>query len=200
MPRRAYEYTYEYGLSIEGKAVPRLKAAETRAEFLAAFHGLLQLTAQFFREDNDSTIRADAFPVLNALRDLHFVLAKGAHNQYGDLPFQARSEMLIQQYLLARPETRDFLGGRPMVPYGEGWMDRVETMKGLLAWPGPSVTHFRDLGVYGEQLLISVRFGNWSQINDPETARAWAQAWRGEIQRYIYSYRAVKGVDPRATW
>ncbi len=195
VPRRAYEYTYEYGLAIEGKAVPKIRAAESRAEFLSAFHGLLQLATQFFREDNDSTLRADAFPVLNALRDLHFVLAKGAHNQYGDLPTQARSEMLIQQYLLARPETRDFLGGRPMVPYGEGWMDRVETMKGLLGWPGPSITHFRDLGHYGEQLLLSTRFGNWSQINDPETARAWAHAWRGEIQRYVYAYRAVTGVD-----
>lgn len=193
--RRAYEYLYAYGLTIEGRAVPQMAPAETRAEFLSAFHGLLQLASRFYAEDNDSTVRADAFPVLNSLRDLHMVLAKGAHNQYGDLPWTARSEMLVQQYLLARPEMREFLGGRAMVPYAEGWMDRVETVKGLVGWPGPSVTHFRDLAVYGEQLLLSVRFGNWSVINDQETARAWALAWRSEIQRYVYAYRAVTGVD-----
>jgi len=38
---------------------------------------------------------ADAFPVLNALREVHLLLAEGAHNQYGDLPWTARHEMLM---------------------------------------------------------------------------------------------------------
>ena len=52
---------------------------------------------------------ADGFPVLNALREVHLLLAEGAHNQYGDLPWTARQEMLMQQWLLARP-------GVPRVP------------------------------------------------------------------------------------
>ena len=33
---------------------------------------------------------ADGFPVLNALRETHLILAEGAHNQFGDLPSAAR--------------------------------------------------------------------------------------------------------------
>ena len=66
----------------------------------------------FFKEDDDTTVIADGFPVLNALKEVHLLLAQGAHNQFGDLPWTARAEMLIQQWLLARPEMREFLGGR----------------------------------------------------------------------------------------
>ena len=55
---------------------------------------------------------ADGFPLLNALKEVHLLLAEGAHNQFGDLPWTARVEMLIQQWLLARPEMREFLQGR----------------------------------------------------------------------------------------
>ena len=75
-----------------------------------------------------------AFPLLNALRETHLILAEGAHNQFGDLPSAARAEMLIMQWLLARPEMREFLGGRVMVPYEEAWMDRVDTMKQIQGW------------------------------------------------------------------
>ena len=43
------------------------------------------------------------------------MLAQGAHNQFGDLPSTARQEMLMQQWLLARPEFREFLPTRIMV-------------------------------------------------------------------------------------
>ena len=65
---------------------------------------------------------ADGFPVLNALSEVHLLLTQGAHNQYGDLPWTARQEMLMQQWLLARPEMREFLPRRIMVDYPErGW-------------------------------------------------------------------------------
>ena len=193
--RRAYEYDYEYGLRLDGKAIPKLRSAESRSQFIGAFHTLLNLAAAFFKEEDDLQVSADPFPLLNALRDLHLILAQGAHNQYGDLPWTSRVEMLVQQYLLARPELRDFLGGRPMVPYKEAWMDRVDTMKQMQGWNPVSITHFNDLAVYGEQLLLSVRFGNWSQIEDGDIARDWAITWRGEIQRYIYAYRVITSVD-----
>ena len=138
---------------------------------------------------------ADGFPVLNALRETHLMLAEGAHNQFGDLPSTARAEMLIMQWLLARPEMRDFLGGRTMVPYEEDWMDRVDTMKPMQGWTDVSVTHFRDMGVFGEQILLSIRYGNWSVVNDPQQAANWARYWRPEIQRYTHAYRSATGVD-----
>ena len=39
-------------------------------------------------------------------------------------------------------------------------------MKRLQGWTDTPVTHFRDLGVFGEQILLSIRFGNWSAIID----------------------------------
>ncbi|HEX8530891.1 MAG TPA: hypothetical protein VF646_12760, partial [Cytophagales bacterium] len=59
-----------------------------------------------------------------------------------------------------------------------------------------NITHFRDLAVFGEQLLLSIRYGSW---NDPNVgglnAANWAHYWREDIQRYVHAYKAVTGVD-----
>jgi hypothetical protein len=193
--RRAYEYQHEYGISLLGKAIPGFDPADSRPRFLTAFHDLLLTCSAFYEADDDTTVIADAFPVLNALKDVHPILAEGAHNQFGDMAWTARAEMLVQQWILSRPEFREFLGGRPMVPYREPWMDRVDTMKQLMGWGDTSVTHFRDLAVFGERLLLSIRYGNWSVINDSRAAENWARYWRTEVKSYMHSYRAVTGVD-----
>ncbi|HYT59794.1 MAG TPA: hypothetical protein VEL06_06470 [Haliangiales bacterium] len=194
--RRAYEYDHEYGLRLVGKAVADLQPVDSRSKFLEAFHNLLYVTSRFYKEADDTTVRADAFPVLNALKELHLILAQGAHNQFGDLPWTARVEMLIQKWLLARPEIREFLGGAPMVPYKESWMAHADSMKTLQGWTDVSVSHFRDLGVFGEQILLSVRHADWNSDDVTQAnANNWAIYWRPEIQSYIHSYRAVTGVD-----
>ena len=193
--RRAYEYQHEYGISLLGKAIPGFDPADSRSRFLTSFHDLLATCTAFYEADDDTTVIADAFPVLNALKDVHPILAEGAHNQFGDMAWTARSEMLAQQWILSRPEFREFLGGRAMVPYREPWMDRVDTMKQIQGWGDASVTHFRDLAVFGEQLLLSIRYGNWSVISDSAAAANWAREWRTEVQTYMHSYRAVTGVD-----
>jgi hypothetical protein len=197
--RRAYEYEHHYGLGLVGKAVPKLRPADRRSKFLEAFHGLLHQVALFYERDANTTIIADGFPLLNSLREVHLLLAEGAHNQFRDLPWTARVEMLIQQWLLARPEMREFLGGRAMVPYAEPWMGQVDSLKRLLGWPDTPVTHFHDLAVHGEQILLSIRYGDWSVVNDQDQARNWARDWRPEIQRYIHAYQAVTGIDLAAT-
>lgn len=196
--RRAYEYDHHYGLTLYGKAVPAIRGADSRSKFLEAFHNLLHQTSIFFKEDDDTTVIADGFPLLNALREVHFLLAEGAHNQFGDLPSTARQEMLIQQWILARPEFREFLPTRIMVAYPEPWMDRVDAMKKLQGWTDISVREFNALAVFGEQILLSIRFGAWSTVHDSMQAANWARFWRPEIQGYIHSYRAVTGVDMTA--
>ena len=193
--RRAFEYDHEYGLALLGRAVGARRTVDSRSNFIQSFHTLLNLCYLFFKEDDDTTVIADGFPLLNALRETHLVLAEGAHNQFGDLPSTARAEMLIMQWLLARPEMREFLGGRVMVPYEEDWMDRVDSMKQIQGWTDVTITHFRDMGVFGEQLVLSMRYGNWSVVNDPQQAANWARYWRPEIQRYTHAYRAATGVD-----
>jgi hypothetical protein len=50
--------------------------------------------------------------------------------------------------------------------------------------------------VDGERVLLSIRFGNWSDLNlSDDNARNWARYWKPEIQRYLYGYMAVTGVD-----
>jgi hypothetical protein len=193
--RRAYEYDHHYGLSLYGKAVPTLRTADSRSKFLEAFHNLLNICSLFYKDHNDTTIIPDGFPLLNALKEVHLILAQGAHNQHGDLPWTSRAEMLVQQWIMARPEIRDFLQSRAMVPYKEAWMPQVDTMKTLQGWSDVTVTHFRDLGVYGEQILLSVRYGDWIDINDEDSAKNWAVYFRPEIQSYLHAYRAVTGVD-----
>jgi hypothetical protein len=193
--RRAYEYEHQYGLSLYGKAVREMRPADSRSKFLEGFHNLLHLCSVFFKEDNDTTVIADGYPLLNALKEVHLLLAQGAHNQFGDLPWTARAEMMLQQWILARPEIRDFLQSRAMVPYKEGWMPQVDTMKTLQGWSDVTVTHFRDLAVYGEQILLSVRYGDWIAINDEDSAKNWARYWRPELQGYLHGYRAATGID-----
>jgi hypothetical protein len=193
--RRSYEYDHHYGLRLYGKAVPEMRTADSRSKFIEAFHNMLYLCSVFYKQDDDTTVVSDGFPLLNALREVHLILSQGAHNQFGDLPSTARQEMLIQQWLLARPEFREFLPTRIMVAYPEAWMDRVDAMKTLQGWTDVAVLHFRDLGLFGEQIVLSIRFGAWNDVNDPVQAVNWARFWRAEIQRYTYSYRTVTGVD-----
>jgi hypothetical protein len=193
--RRNYEYDHHYGLRLDGKAVQSLRAADTRSKFLEAFHTLLRQCIAFYRQDDDTTVKADAFPVLNALKEVHLILSQGAHNQFGDLPSTARIEMLMQQWLLARPEFREFLPTRIMVAYPEPWMDRVDAMKKIQGWTDTSVLHFRNLGAFGEQILLSIRWGHWSDVQEPVQALNWARHFRPQIQGYIHAYRSVTGVD-----
>ncbi len=106
----------------------RPRGADTAApptaasQFLQAFHHLLHLCSIFYQQDDDTTVISDAFPVLNALKEVHLILSQGAHNQFGDLPSTARVEMLMQQWLLARPEFREFLPTRSWWPIrNRGW-------------------------------------------------------------------------------
>jgi hypothetical protein len=193
--RRAYEYSHHYGLNLVGRAVPALRPADNRSKFLEAFHSLLRQAAVFYKEDSDTTVIADGFPLMNGLQEVHMLLAEGAHNQFRDLPWTARVEMLIQQWLLSQQEMREFLRGRQMVPYKELWMGQVDTLRRLLGWGDTPITHFRDLGVYGEQVLLSIRYGAWIDVNNQDQAKSWARYWRPEIQGYIHAYRAVTGVD-----
>ena len=193
--RRSYEYDHNYGLRLFGKAVQDFVPADTRSKFINAFHNLLYRASLYYKEADDMTINADAFPLLNAIREVHLILSESSHNQYGDLPTVSRIEMLMEQWILSRPEIREFLGGRVMVPYKEPWMDRVDTMKTLQGWGDVSVTYYHDLATYGEQILLSIRLDNWAQIDDRDVARNWADLWRDAIQRYLHSYYSVTGVD-----
>jgi hypothetical protein len=193
--RRNYEYDQHYALRLAGRAVANMRAADSRSKFLESFHTLLSITAAFYKRDDDTTIVADGFPVLNALKEVHLILTQGMDNQFGDLPSTARIEMMMEQWILSRPEFREFLPTRIMVDYPEPWMDRVDAMKKLQGWSDTSVLHFRNLAIFGEQILLSIRYAPWSDVNEPHQGSNWARYWRAEIQGYMHAYRSVTAVD-----
>lgn len=195
--RRAAEYEYEYGFSLIGHSAARPHSVvERRDGFIASFHQVLFLAHRYFKEVDDLTLQADAFPLYLALRDCHIVLSQGTQNQYGEMAVAARAEFLVMQSILAEPQMREFLGGRPMAPYSEAWMDRVDTMKSIQGWTDTSIIHFNDLAQIGEQLVLTIRLGNWADpaVGGAEAA-TWAQAFRQGIQKYLAAYRAATGVD-----
>lgn len=194
--RRAYEYDHHYGITLVGKAVPALSSADSRSKFLEAFHHLLHLTAKYYVQVDNMQIRADPFPVLNALREVHQLLTDGGDNQWGDLPWTARVEMLVQQWILARPEMDSLFPGRVTTIYDERWMRVVDAVKTAQGWTDTSITHFFRLATFGEQLLLSVRFFPWglAGVGSAQAAN-WALYWRNEIQGYIHAFRAATGVD-----
>ena len=44
-------------------------------------------------------------------------------------------------------------------------------------------------------MLLSVRYGDWINANNEDSAKNWARYWRPEIQAYLHAYRAATGVD-----
>ncbi len=193
--RRNYEYQSQYGIRLIGKAAPDLLPVTSRSNFIGAFHNLLHKCSQFYRDVDNLTIKADPFPVLNALREVNLLLTEGMHNQFNDLSLTARIEMMIEQWILGRKEIKEFLRGKAMVIYDEPWMGVVDTMKNIQGWQSTSIKPYHELAEYGEDILLSIRFTMWSQINNPQVAGNWANKFRPAIQRYTYSYQAVTGVD-----
>jgi hypothetical protein len=196
VPQRASEYMHKYGMPLIGRGVTGMQPADVRSKFIEGFHNLLSCAARFYKEDSDTTVIADGFPLLNALKEVHLLIAEGAGNQGYDLTWTARAEMMTIQWMLARPEMGEFLRGRYMVPYQERWMGAVDSMKKLQGWTDTSVSHFHELAITGERILLSIRYADWSDIElIQEQAKTWARSWKPEVQRYMHAYRTATGVD-----
>ena len=88
-----------------------------------------------------------------------------------------------------------------MVDYPEPWMDSVETMKSLQGWTDTSILHFRDMALYGEKILLSVRYGAWTDEIHPENAANWAGYWacprNPGLSIFRLSRRGIGVVRPR---
>jgi hypothetical protein len=133
--------------------------------------------------------------MLVALREVHQILAMGAGNAAQPMAFAARVETLMMQLMLAQPELRAFLRVREMVPYDEGWMGQVDAMKDLQGWQDHSISYYRDLAVYGERILLSVRLGDWT-VGGEDNSKHWARRFKHAIRRVIHAYRAISSIEP----
>ena len=192
--RRPFEYSHQYGLTFIPEATPGEYDRQSREHLLDAFHDLLRQSS-VFPDDHQSEVVTDALPLLNALKRVHLAFVEGSHNQFGDLPWTARAEIMLIQYVFSRPEVVDFLKSDTLSPHQEHWEASADKMKSIQGWTDVPVSQFRDLAALGEQLLLSVRFGDWMTTNDEQLARNWARYFRPEIKGYIFAYRTVAGVD-----
>src|SRR5207244_3292676 len=85
--RRVLEYEHEYGLTLNK---PRVTPLRRRDRFPDAWRRLLTDCATFFAQDDPTSVIADGFPVLTALKDVNALLADGATNQCDELSRAAR--------------------------------------------------------------------------------------------------------------
>jgi hypothetical protein len=195
---RAYEYNHEYGLQLQGRAVQAMRSSDPRSGFIEAFHTLLIKCLQYYREYDNRIIKADPYPVLNAIREVHLLLSQGAHNRYRDIPWRARMEMRVIQSILAQDDMDKYLPAREAVidSFPEKWMARVDTMRQIQGWGDVSILHFWRLATKGERLLLTIRHDAWAQDRrDQDVAGKWARDLREDVTEYVHSYRAVTGVD-----
>ena len=141
----------------------RSTLVERRSAFLATFHQVLYQAHRSSRRLDDLTVKRRRVPALpTRCGTATWCSSQGTQNQYGEMAVAARAEFLVMQQLLAEPQMREFLGGRPMTPYPEPWMDRVDSMKTIQGWDDTSIMHFNDLATIGEQLVLTIRLGNWA--------------------------------------
>ena len=193
--RRGTEYKHHYGLQLLGRAVRQLRSADTRSNFVEAFHRLLRQCTEFYRQDDQTMVKADAFGVLNALKELHLILSEGASGQFGDMPSTALIEDLMRRWLLSRPEFREVLPGRPMAASPARWNDTVDAMRRLQGWGDTSSVVFDNLATFGSMILLAVRYGAWSVEIDTVSAFNFARFFRPQIQGYVHAYRAATGAE-----
>ena len=137
--------------------------------------------------------------MLDALKYVQAILAASGQDQ-GDVAWAARSEMVVQQWILGSPKLRERLRlTMPMEPVApRDGLTASNMVRRLQGWGGTSVTHAHDLALLSEQLLLSIRHGTWSVTGDSSAAAEWARYWRPEIQAYIGAHRAVTGIDVAA--
>ena len=108
--RRAYEYDHHYGITAPGSGARHRFAPWTAGRSsIEAFHNLLHLCSIFFKADDDTTVIADGFPVMNAIREVHLVLAEGAQPVRRSAIDRPSGDARSSSGSLRAPEMREFL-------------------------------------------------------------------------------------------
>jgi hypothetical protein len=193
--QRFHEYAHVYGLTPTGPAAAGIRPAETRSDFLEAFHNFLYHCAVFYKEDANTTIIADAYLILRDLQRLHLILAQGAGNECWGITWEARVETLMMQFMMARREMHDFLQSRAMVLYKAPWEAQVDAMKTLQGWNNGSIAYWVDLAEYGEKLLLLARYHYWPGVGDDISVKDIIRQAKPQVLGFISAYRAVAGLD-----
>ncbi len=173
----------------------RVRPADSRSKFLQAFHDLLRLTDQFYREASDTHGDARSVPAPDR--------AQGPpHDSRGgcaqSVPRSAvdRAQRDARSAVAARAIRDARLPARPAgdaVPRSlDGRRRRHEASAGLDRHERPALQRSRASSASAS--CLSIRHVRWDAITDPVAAQDWALSWRPEVQGYIHAYRMATGV------
>lgn len=196
---REANYLAHYGLR-----VPSGRGGVKPSPLLEAFHDVL--VEAFDDETGLTRATPDATHLVLQLRRVHLALSRSASRIVDGLPSTevfarlgeslalGRADLLTAQWLLARPEIVAGLRGHILVPYPEPWMPPLDRLRQLTRTIDSLSIFYYDLASTAEALLLSIRFGDWTQAT-PEAGTNWATFWHSEIARYLVAYGEVTGVD-----
>ena len=200
--RRMEAYAAAYGI----ESGPSSQDSHFRqARFTSALSTLFDRATNFFREDDDTTLSADALPLLHALDDLHGLLSDAGDPRLELVVRSTRRDMLVELYALNRPELRPMFPVHPNVTVPEPWMAVVDAVAILEGWTQVSAAFFAELARLGERILLSVRLCDWARVGDCEQAAAWARSWRRAVQIYrltldVVDWPSEKGREAAVSW
>jgi len=196
---RAANYRAHYGLRLPGV---RGHSGTKPSHILDAFHAVL---LEATRRDAASPRAPDGSRLALLLRRLHLCLAQTASRvvdgvsnpdvfkRLGESFALGRADLLSAQWLLARPELSTALRGPILVPAAEPWTAPLDHLRRLTDTIDSLTLFYCDLATTSEALLLSVRFGDWTQAS-PAAANAWATFWHAEMVRYLVAYQEVTGI------
>jgi hypothetical protein len=195
---RAANYLAHYGLRLPAPSTPDASPRVKSSRFLRAFHAALVEALRLVPP-------ADASHLLFRLRRLHVHLAQRASlivegvpppdifARLGESLSLGRADLLTAEWLLARPEFTAALRGPVLVPYPQPWMPTLDRLRQLTGAFDSLALFYDDLAATSEALLLSIRFGDWTQ-SAPPAAATWATFWRPDIARYLVAYQEVTGI------
>jgi hypothetical protein len=195
---RAANYLTHYGLRIPASSTSDASLRVKPSRFLRAFHLALVEALRLVPT-------ADASHLLFRLRRLHVHLAERASRIVESVPTPdifarlgeslslGRADLLAAEWLLAQPEFTPALRGPVLVPYPQPWMPTLDRLRQLTGAFDSLALFYDDLAATSEALLLSIRFGDWTQ-STPPAAATWATFWRPDIARYLVAFREVMGI------
>ena len=195
---RAANYLAHYGLRLPAPRAPDARLRVKSSPLLDAFHAALIEAIHLIPS-------ADASHLLFRLRRLHIHLAQRASRivegvpppdiftRLGESLSLGRADLLTAQWLLARPELTAALRGPVLVPYAQPWMPTLDRLRQLTRSFDSLALFYDDLAATSEALLLSIRFGDWTQSTPPAAAN-WASFWRPDIARYLVAYQELTGI------
>lgn len=206
------ELQAQYGLVLPEHAGLDIQPTQTDTSFLGALHNVIGGSGKLLRDRLNKTLSIDTHSLGRTLGNMNVRLAMGAHNQLWEVTRRIRRDMLVQQWILSRPEVTEFLRVPAMVDMKEGWMSALAAYrdrKNQQSWStarsgnygnvsGNSsqsalvVQQFHRLACKSEIMVLGARWGGWS---DEDLVGKSAEGWLNEVQHdikdYISDYREV---------